>query len=251
MKMELVGDPAELVVERLLRVDGSPVDVELAATPVVWRGAPAIQLSGRPVERQPAKPAPRPAATPRGRVVDLSALVLELAPWIEGRLAPRAAVSFDLAAALLEVPGEAGPLAALLRAVIGQAAGALPGGRGALRVRTRVAELSEDEAGSFVPPGSLRRGSYLLVEAVADRGQLPQGALVALFAPGFAERFPGNGPGLAAALELARAHRGALRVQSGPGGVRVSAALPQGDTERRRPARVHAVPRRSAANVTR
>jgi PAS domain S-box-containing protein len=255
MKMELVGDPAEVIVERLLRVDGSPVDVELAATPVVWRGAPAIQLSGRPVERQPAAPAPRAEPTaraPRGRVIDLSGLVLELAPWIEGRLAPRAAVSFDLTAARLELAGEAGPLAALVRAVVGQAAGALRGGRGALLVRTRVAELSADEAASFVPPGSLHRGSYLLVEAIADRGQLPPGASVALFAPGFAERFPDSGPGLAAGLELARAHRGALRVHSQPGGgLHISAALPQGDTERRRPARVHSVPRRSAANEAR
>ena len=65
LKMELVGDPAELIVERLLRVDGSPVDVELAATPITWRGAPAIQLAGRVVgARVPATRFALPRAAP-------------------------------------------------------------------------------------------------------------------------------------------------------------------------------------------
>ena len=123
LKMELVGDPAERVVETLLRVDGSPVDVELAATPITWRGAPAIQLAGRASDR-----APEHGGRARAPLLDLSSLVLELAPCIEGRIAPRAVVSFDLTGALVAVPGEAGSLAELVCAVVRQAAAALPGG---------------------------------------------------------------------------------------------------------------------------
>jgi PAS domain S-box-containing protein len=265
LKMELVGDPAELVVERLLRVDGSPVDVELAATPITWRGAPAIQLAGRAVGARAGRAvgaraghavgaravdarvdraggdrnapgeadATREAPAPRGPVLDLSSLVLELAPCIEGRLAPRAVVSFDLTGALLAFPGEAGALAALLRAVVGQAAAALPGGRGALLVRTDVCELDRDEAARFSPPDALGRGPYLFVEAFAEGGRLATGAGDALYDADFAERFPESGPGLAGALALARAHGGALRVQSGPdGGLQISVALPRASSAR-------------------
>jgi len=265
LKMELVGDPAELVVERLLRVDGSPVDVELAATPITWRGAPAIQLAGRAVGARAGRAvdaragravdaradravgdrsAPREAdatpesPAPRAPVLDLSSLVLELAPCIEGRLAPRAVVSFDLTGALLAFPGEAGALAALLRAVVGQAAAALPGGRGALLVRTDVCELDRDEAARFSPQGALSRGPYLLVEAFAEGGRLATGARDALYDADFAERFPESGPGLAGALALARAHGGALRVQSGAdGGLQISVALPRASAPHRARAR--------------
>lgn len=245
LKMELVGDPAELVVERLLRVDGSPVDVELAATPITWRGAPAIQLAGRAVGPRAGRSAPPASAdrsggrtalhqaddgaaetpAPRAPVLDLSSLVLELAPCIEGRLAPRAVVSFDLTGALLAFPGEAGALAALVRAVVGQAAAALPDGRGALCVRTGVCDLSAEEAARFTPAGALRRGSYLLVEAFAEGGRLAAGAEAALFDAHFAERFPDSGPGLAGALALVLAHGGALRVQ-GDTGLQIAVALP-------------------------
>ena len=153
-------------------------------------------------------------------------------------------MSFDLTGALLAFPGEAGALAALLRAVVGQAAAALPGGRGALLVRTDVCELTTEEAARFSPEGALRRGSYLLVEAFAEGGRLAPGAGGALYDTDFAERFPESGPGLAGALALAGAHGGALRVRS-DGGLQISVALPRASGARAR--RVRPAARRSTA----
>ena len=220
-KMELVGDPAEPVVERLLRVDGSPVDVELQAQPIVWRGTPAIQLTGSVLE--PAR-APRWARWPR---LDLSNLVLELAPRIEGRIAPRAVVSFDLSGALVAVPGEASQLAELVCTVISQASAALPSGRGGLLLRTGVRALSASELAGFLPANRLRPGSFLVFEVFANGSPLDAKMHDQLFEPGFRERFPRCGPGLAGALSIARAHRGGLCVTSGEGGgVCISLALP-------------------------
>ncbi len=224
LKMELVGDAAEPIVERLLRVDGSPVDVELAALPIVWRGAAAIQLSGRALGRTPEVGEP-PAERPP--TLDLSSLVLDLAPRIEDRIAPRARVSFDLCGARVVVPGRTAALAELVCAVVAQAAAGLPGGRGALLVRTGSRRLSVRELAAFVPSEGIDPGQYLVLEALASDGGLPPAPRGRLFDDAFAERFPGRGPGLAKALAIARRHGGALRVQAGSqGGLRISAALP-------------------------
>jgi PAS domain S-box-containing protein len=241
LKMELVGDPAEKVVERLLRVDGSPVDVELAATPILWRGAPAIQLAGHALGGSAARGWPPeggevPAA--RTPLLDLSSLVLELAPRIEDRIAPRAVVSFDLTGALVAVPGEAKALADAVCAVVAQAAAALPEGRGGLLLRTGVRELSRRELAGFVPSEAIGAGRFLVLDAFANGGRLDARMRAALFEEAFAERFPRRGPGLAHALDVVRAHRGGLRVQSGAhGGLRISLALPAARGPRRAPRR--------------
>lgn len=220
-KMEAAGDPAEPLVETLIRVDGSPVDVRLAATPITWRGAPAIQLAGHALgDGGDAAPAQRP-------LLDLSTLVLDLAPHVEGRIAPRAIVSFDLTGALLAVPGEAAALAQLVRDVVGQAAVVLPGGRGGLLLRTAAFDLSTPEAALFAPEGSVGSGPHLLLEARASAGSLGGDEHEALLDPSFAERFPGRGPGLAGALAIARAHAGGIRVRAGTeGGLAIAVALP-------------------------
>jgi|GEM_PF-4692830 len=223
LKMELVGEPAEPVVQTLLRIDGTPVDVEVSAAPIVWRGEPAIQLTGRVVEagREAEGGAGAPCA-----LVDLASVVLELAPRIEDRIAPRAAVSFDLAGALVAAPEESRALAELVCAVVAQTAAALPRGRGSLRLQTSLCPLSHDEASAFVPADALPSGLFALVEACAKDAVLDPQLPGALFEASFPARFRGAGPGLAGALRLARAHRGALRVTAGEGELRIALALP-------------------------
>jgi PAS domain S-box-containing protein len=212
-KMEQFGDPAAPVIERLLRVDGSPVDVELAATPMLWRGAPAIQLAGHVCEPAPAEDAKVPRL--RRPQVDLSSLVLELAPQLEVRIAPRAQVSLDLASNLAGVEGERGPLRDLVTTLVAQAAAALPGGRGGIRVRTGARELDARDLASFVPSEGVGAGRFVTLEVCDDGCALDATMRAGLFDASFPERFPGRGPGLAGALAVARAYGGALRVESG------------------------------------
>ena len=231
LKMELVGDPAAPVVERLLRVDGSPVDVELAATPILWRGKPAIQLAGHAVGRAPEPPEPESERTP---VVDFSSVVLELASRIEDRIAPRAAVSLDLSAALVALPGGAARLRELICSVVAQANASLPRGRGQLLLRSEARELSRSELAEFAPRSGAEAGRYLVFEVCAEDGELDAASRARVFEAAFPQRFPGRGPGLAGALAIARAEGGALRVRSGAGrGVGIALALPEAKPRRR------------------
>jgi PAS domain S-box-containing protein len=220
-KMELVGDPAAPVVETLLRVDGTPVDVELAATPIVWRGEPAIQLAGH------ALGAPRrPEALPQRRpVIDLSRLVLELAPQLEAAVAPRAAVSFDLAGNLAPIEGERQRLAALVVALVAYATTVLPDGLGGVRLRTAMRELDARALEAFAASGHLRPGRFVTLEVGVDCARLPEILAVPFADVAFPERIPAGGAGLASAIALARAHGGVLRVESGAG-TRILVALP-------------------------
>jgi PAS domain S-box-containing protein len=219
-KMELVGDPAAPVVETLLRVDGSPVDVELAATPVVWRGVPAIQLSGHAL----GAPGRSTALRRRRSTVDLSRLVLELAPHLEARIAPRARLSFDLACDLPAVEGERERLAALVRALV-HAAAALPGGRDGVRLRTAVRVFDARALEAFAASEGFRPGRFATFEVRVDGALLPPAMAARIVDASFPERFPALGPGLAGALAIARDQGGALGVEGG-GGARIVAAFP-------------------------
>ena len=51
-KMEETGESVYLLEEKLLRLDGSVIDVEIAGTAIVYDGEPAIQLVGRDVTQR-------------------------------------------------------------------------------------------------------------------------------------------------------------------------------------------------------
>ena len=231
LKMEVVGDPAGPVVERLLRLDGSPVDVELAATPITWRGKPAIQLSGHALGR-----AASSEETERGRApaLDLSSLVLRLAPRLEDRIAPRAVVSLDLSEARIALRGSSAALEELICSLAAQVSASLPRGRGGLQLRSETRQLGAPELAAFVPRAGVEPGPCVVFDACAEAGALDGAALAQLFQATFAQRFPGRGPGLAGALALARAHGGALRVKGGDGApLRITLALPAAKPRRR------------------
>jgi PAS domain S-box-containing protein len=216
LKMEAAGDPAVPLVEQVVRLDGSSVATEVAATPIVWRGRPAIQIVAEPVA---ASERAAVAVRPPQPCVELSGLVLELAQRIEDRIAPRAQVSFELCGGLPPVAGDAAALAELVVGVVTQAAARLPGGSGRIAVCTGLREA----AGSEDP------GPWVTLEVGHDGPPLEARARAGLFEPGFARRFPRCGPGLAPARAIARRLGGWLVLEGGPGAAeRVVLRLPAG-----------------------
>ena len=90
-----------------------------------------------------------------------------------------------------------------------------PAGRIGVRVGTVL--LGSEDAASAYPAGEVEPGEYAFVE-VSDGGEGMDAATRArMFDPFFTTRFPGRGLGLAAALGVARAHRGGFLVRSEPG----------------------------------
>lgn len=220
LKMEAAGDPAVPLVEQVVRLDGSTVGAEVAATPIVWRGRPAIEIVAEAVAgREPTAVASRPQQP----CVELSCLVLELAQRIEDRVAPRARVSFELCGGLPPVAGDAAAVAELVVGVVAQAAARLPGGSGRIAVCTGLREAVGPED----------PGPWVTLEVRHDGPPLEARARACVFEPGFAKRFPRCGPGLGPARAIARRHRGWLCLEGAPGTAeRIVLRLPAGGWQR-------------------
>lgn len=159
-------------------------------------------------------------------VVDVSALLLDLVPRIEQRIAPRATLTLDLGAARVPLRGALSELEDLVCLLVAQACASLPGGRGAIVLTSERQELGAEALATFVP-GARMPGSYLVFGASAPDGDLGREPSRRLFDPDYARRHPGHGPGLAGALAAVREQGGALRVRCGRRcGLRIALALP-------------------------
>jgi PAS domain S-box-containing protein len=99
-KMSEAGESVYLMEERLLRVDGSPIEVEVAGSPVVYQGKPAIQLVGRDVTQRKRDEEQRRRLQERVREARRRESLFRLAEGVAHQLD-------ELSAALVEAADEA------------------------------------------------------------------------------------------------------------------------------------------------
>jgi two-component system cell cycle sensor histidine kinase/response regulator CckA len=104
----------------------------------------------------------------------------------------------------------------VLRNLIANAAEAIGENRGAISVRSDAVDLGRKALSETYIDDDLRPGRYVRLE-VSDTGSGMDGKTLArIFDPFFTTRFTGRGLGLAVALGIVRAHRGAINVDSAP-----------------------------------
>ncbi len=310
LKMEQVGEPAARIEEKLVRLDGRVIEVEMSAAPITWHGAPAIALVARDItERRRAENARRArdarahegerqaslaalasevardfddalreilahadealgdvdtdsgVATALKRIqaaalrasgvtrgmlayagerplshgpLDLSALVVEISQLVEPSVLPGVSVSWDLSGSLPLVEGDRTALREVATALLTNATEALRGRRGSIIVRTHLRELGPGPQTNAPPEGGVAPGRYVTLE-VSDTGcGMDAATRERIFDPFFSTKLKGRGLGLAAALGVVRAHRGALEIETAPErGTRASVLLPASDRPRR------------------
>ena len=139
----------------------------------------------------------------------------DLVRAVVGRKELPVTIQLELASGLPEIDGDAGQLRLAIGALIDNAVEASPPG-GTVTVRTRIVSAQPEEF-ARAHPGPLPPGDYLVVE-VRDRGPgIPTDLHERIFEPFFTTRFTGRGLGLATVSGVARAHRGAVVVESEPG----------------------------------
>jgi CheY-like chemotaxis protein len=146
--------------------------------------------------------------------VNINELVRELTELLDVTVGKRARVELDLQPAALSVVTDPTQLRQVLMNLVHNAADAMEGREGAVRVKTSVTTLEEPLSG-WAP--ALPGGSYVRIE-VSDTGAgIEPGTLERIFDPFFTTKVAGRGLGLSAVRTIAQRHGGGVFVDSKPG----------------------------------
>jgi PAS domain S-box-containing protein len=158
--------------------------------------------------------------------VDLSKAVQDISELLAATLPKPAKLRMALDRQLSPVEADARQIQQLIFNLVLNAGEALGEGPGTVTIETGMRDLPSG-APPEPPFGRIAPGRYVFA-AVQDTGvgMDPQ-TRARIFDPFFSTKFTGRGLGLAAAMGIARAHRGAIRVESQPGrGSRFEVLLP-------------------------
>ena len=152
------------------------------------------------------------------RPIQLSDLIAELTRFIQTSIPKSVDFSLELAAGLPMLEGDPGQIQQLAMNLIINGSEAIPeSARGVLMVATGSRTVSASAAEMTFQHEPIAPGDYVTLE-VRDTGAGMDGeTLEKIFDPFFTTKFTGRGLGLAAALGIVRAHKGALQVSSAPG----------------------------------
>ena len=147
----------------------------------------------------------------------LNDLVREVCESPPGALGRPGVLTIELAAALPPIEGDPAQVRQVLSNLLSNAADAIEGQGGTVRVRTGVMHGDAPELHDAYLGGELVPQDHVYLE-VSDTGPgMDEATRARVFDPFFTTKFPGRGLGLAAVLGIVRTHRGAITLDSGPG----------------------------------
>jgi len=161
------------------------------------------------------------AYTGKGKVVleslDLSDLVRSVTELLGASIPKKVNLRYRLEDSLPLVRGGAGQLRQIVMNFVTNAADAMGGGEGVVRLETGCGTPPPLEAGRASMNYGKRAGLDVYLRVTDNGTGMDQNTLMRIFDPFFTTKFAGRGLGLAAALGIIQAHEGALQVESTPG----------------------------------
>ncbi len=158
--------------------------------------------------------------------IDLAHLADETRQLLHAVISKKASIELDLQPVPL-VEGDSAQIRQVIMNLITNASDALKGEGGTIRVATRELEIGRDVLGRYQLGDTIEPGRYVCLE-VSDTGAgMDVETAGRIFDPFFTTKFTGRGLGLSAVLGIARAHQGAIDVDSAPGrGTTIRFVLP-------------------------
>ena len=151
------------------------------------------------------------------RAVNLSRLAEEIAHLLQTVIPKKTAIQFNLASDLPAIDADPAQIRQIVMNLITNAAEAIGEAGGAIQFSTGVVDADRTYLSGTYFDDHLPAGRYVYLE-VADTGcGMSPETQAKIFDPFFTTKFTGRGLGLAAAIGIVRAHRGALKVSSQEG----------------------------------
>jgi len=148
--------------------------------------------------------------------LDVTDLIRSVAPLLHLGLGT-ARLRLDLAPDLPIVEADAAQIRQVVMNLVTNASEALPDRTGTIEIRTRLYDAAREPLHDPVNHQPLAPGSYVAIDVRDDGvGMTPEQAARA-FEPFYTTKFMGRGLGLAAIQGIARAHHGAVAVQTAAG----------------------------------
>ncbi|HNR33404.1 MAG TPA: ATP-binding protein, partial [Candidatus Hydrogenedentes bacterium] len=152
------------------------------------------------------------------RFLDVSRLIQDNLPLLRASVTKRAALTLACAEELSPIVADPIQVQQLVMNLATNASEALGEDSGRITICTGEKDYSEDELAQCVVCEDPWPGRYVYIE-VADSGcGIDPEALPRIFEPFYSTKFAGRGLGLSVAVGIVRRHRGALGVESTPGG---------------------------------
>ena len=149
--------------------------------------------------------------------VGLNELVEEMAHLLEVSISKKVVLKYDFADNLPAIEADATQIRQVIMNLITNASEALGEESGTIKITTGTKKCTREFLRGIYLGKELPEGEYLCLE-VADTGcGMDEETLAKMFDPFFTTKFTGRGLGLAAALGIARGHKGAIIVSSKPG----------------------------------
>ena len=151
------------------------------------------------------------------RPLDVNDVVEEMVHLLGVSIPKNVELRFDLAPGVPAVRADAAQLQQVVMNLVTNAAEALGGRDGAVRLATRLERV--DDPASIAPPHGQppAAGEFVVLEVRDDGCGMPQDVLQRIFDPFFTTKQTGRGLGLSAMLGILRGHGAGLRIASEPG----------------------------------
>ena len=150
--------------------------------------------------------------------VNVSSVVADICKLVKASIAKTVAVRLEPGADVPAVEGDPNQIQQLVMNMIVNAAEAIGDNRpGTVVVKTAAQRMDEDYIRSVLPATNLAPGEYVCIDVRDDGCGMNEETKAKIFDPFFTTKFAGRGLGLAAALGIVNAHKGAIHVDSAPG----------------------------------
>ena len=149
--------------------------------------------------------------------VDLAAAVREMAHLLEGAVAKKTQLIFELESGLPMVEADVEQVEQVLMSLVTNASEALGNTGGTITVGCAAGDYSNEDLADTYLDDRLPAGFYVALEVRDDGCGMDEDLQLRIFDPFFSTKFTGRGLGLAAVLGIVRGHRGAIKIDSEPG----------------------------------